>query len=58
MKLENIEVELEADESANWFKDDEIYYAQPEIFRLVEDGDIQGLNAYLKGEYMKQVGGF
>lgn len=43
----------ETDESEKWFNEDEIYHAQPEIFEMIEDGDLKGLTNYLR-----QVGGF
>lgn len=40
-------------EDQKWFEEDELYYAQPEILQLVEEGDLSALNNYLR-----RIGGF
>lgn len=52
----NLDIQ-EKDESKDWFDADELHFAQPEIFEMIEDGDIEGLNQYLTRQFFQQ-GGF
>ncbi len=54
----NLEVQEQIDENDMTFSQDEIKYAEKEVFQYVQDGDIVGLNEYLMSQYVKLCGRF